>query len=879
MSNNKKRLLSFALAFVMALGLAVPSMAAEAKHSVTLKLSTDERYERYEYSAGTAMGKLLLYTVGATDVASITVTSGDYTMAHDSYSGVTGNLPNGTTYRINGETDSNGIQKVYFDTTNALQDDIDIEVTPAATSYDVVANSGPYNTNNNYGDNGNATCTIDKEVQTVTGGDSWSVAFTPIGGQEITHLNIRPDYTNRTNLVSASTGTVTVSGRTYQIDKASNGTVTLRCASAACDIFVTALTQAQKSRFTLSVSTDSNCSSSLKSATVTEGESKSITLTPVSGYNIDSITITANGKSGTMNYRSNSVNVDGKTYSVSRKLDGSAVLSIPAMGSDVSAQVTATSGTHYVTVDSGRYANSDQEGTRFVGPYESYTVTFEPRGGAIIRDISVRTSRGTYNADATDAYIVVGGTYYRLYTDYDGNLTLYLTDVPTNMEITVNAKDTSHDVTLRTDNGCDTDDNSYYVDDGDDLTVKFTPTKSKYTIRELKIVYDGTTYKADPRSDSYIRVDGTRWPISVAYDGTVTLSMVNIENDVTVTANTNYTSSGTYRITKSADTHSNITYTGSSPFDDGDATTIKVTTDNKYIVKSVKFSMNGKSATIEPFDTSFKLGTTTYWVTWVDNTEFSVYFPTLTANLTVTAKSEKGSVTTPSYPNYPYPNYPNYPDYNPNVSGYHAAYMVGYGNGYFGPSDALSRAQAVTLLTRACCNQSDAALSSYSGYGVYNDVAPYAWYTGYINYANANGFLNVLGNSGCFNPNQAITRAEFLALLCSFRGANVSGASLNTSYYDVPSNYWAAKYISYATSQGWVQGTGSGYFQPDRSVTRAEICTMVNHVLGRYADRQKSYGMRFADVPTTHWAYYEIAEAANSHYVTGQYSNGEVWSY
>ena len=869
MSNSKKRMASFLLAFVMVVGLAVPGMAAEAKHAVTLRVSTDNRYDRYEYAAGATMGKLLLYTVGATDVESIQVTSGDYSQTHTSYSNITGTLPNGTSYRINGDTDSNGIFNIYFDTTNALQDDIDIEVTPKSTSYDVVSNSGSYNVNNNYGDNGNATCTVDEEVQTVAGGESWSVTFQPHPGQEITHLNIRPEYTNRTNLVSAATGTVTVSGRTYQIETAANGTVTLRCASATCDVFVTALTQAQKSRFTLSVSTDSNCSSNIKSTTVTQGESKTVTLTPVSGYNINEITITANGRTATMSYKTNSVNVDGKTYSVSRKLDGSAVLSIPAMSSDVTVQVNASSGTHYVTVTPGRHTSSSEEGTRFVGQYESYTVTFSPRSGAVIRNISVTTGRGTYTANVTDAYIVVEGTYYRLYTDYDGDLTLYLTDIPTNMEITVNAKDTSHDVTVRTDNGCDSDRSTYYVEDGDDLEVEFTPTKSKYTIREIRVSYDGTTYKADPRSDSYVRVNGTRWPISMAYDGTVTLSMVGIEYDVTVNAYTNYTSSGTYRISKSTDSHSNVTFTGSNPFDDGDSTTIKVTTDNKYIVDTVKFTMNGKSATVEPFDTSFRLGSTTYRVVWVDNTEFSVYFSTLTANLTVTAKSEKGSVETPTYP----------PDYNVTPGTYHKAFMVGYGNGYFGPGDALSRAQAVTLLVRAFCDQNDANVSGYNGYGVYSDVAPYTWCAGYINYASSYGYLSVLGNSGYFYPNRSITRAEFLALLCSFHGVDVSGASAYTGYTDVPSNYWAAKYISYATDQGWVQGTGNGYFQPDRSVTRAEICVMVNHILGRAADRQQTYGIRFLDVPTTYWAYYDIAEASNSHYINGMYAEGEVWSY
>jgi len=53
--------------------------------------------------------------------------------------------------------------------------------------------------------------------------------------------------------------------------------------------------------------------------------------------------------------------------------------------------------------------------------------------------------------------------------------------------------------------------------------------------------------------------------------------------------------------------------------------------------------MGGDSATVEPFDTSFKLDGETYYVDWDTNADFEVYFDTLTDDLSINAKSERGT--------------------------------------------------------------------------------------------------------------------------------------------------------------------------------------------------------------------------------------------
>ena len=101
------------------------------------------------------------------------------------------------------------------------------------------------------------------------------------------------------------------------------------------------------------------------------------------------------------------------------------------------------------------------------------------------------------------------------------------------------------------------------------------------------------------------------------------------------------------------------------------------------------------------------------------------------------------------------------------------------------------------------------------------------------------------------------------------------------SYRDVARNGWAFEFITFAAQAGWVQGYPDGTFRPEAEITRAEVCTAVNRMLGRSADREyvedHSGSLRsFADLSRDHWAYFEIAEAVNVHEFN-RLSGNEVW--
>ena len=98
---------------------------------------------------------------------------------------------------------------------------------------------------------------------------------------------------------------------------------------------------------------------------------------------------------------------------------------------------------------------------------------------------------------------------------------------------------------------------------------------------------------------------------------------------------------------------------------------------------------------------------------------------------------------------------------------------------------------------------------------------------------------------------------------------------------DVSDGYWAAEYIKAAAKSGWINGYEDGSFRADRNISRAEVVTIVNRLLGREAD--ESYiadNLRklntFSDMSGKHWAYYAVMEAANAH--TAILGDNETWS-
>lgn len=199
---------------------------------------------------------------------------------------------------------------------------------------------------------------------------------------------------------------------------------------------------------------------------------------------------------------------------------------------------------------------------------------------------------------------------------------------------------------------------------------------------------------------------------------------------------------------------------------------------------------------------------------------------------------------------------------------YHSAYMSGMGGNRFAPNANMTRGQVAQMFYNLLINKSVQNTARFT------DVNANRYYATAVNTLASMGIVS--GSNGKFRPDDSITRAEFVAIAMRFAN-RVNGAAARFS--DVSYNAWYYDAVASAVAYGWIGGYSDGTFRPSKAITRAEVVTIVNRMLNRSFDASvaASRVTRFADVPTSHWAYQNISEATTAHYHTER--NGlEHWN-
>ncbi len=228
---------------------------------------------------------------------------------------------------------------------------------------------------------------------------------------------------------------------------------------------------------------------------------------------------------------------------------------------------------------------------------------------------------------------------------------------------------------------------------------------------------------------------------------------------------------------------------------------------------------------------------------------------------------------------------------------FHKHYVIGYPNGEFGPDDYITRGSVATIIARAGFegrNAQDPFVEGtvYANSAGFTDVAGH-WAESAISYCAKYGVFEGYGK-GLFKPDQPITREEYVAAVV--RLARITKrlpgkTDFGQDFLDIAdAGTWAVADLHTAKAAGWiagyVAGENAGKFLPQNSIRRDEAVKIFNAYLGRGVDAAglsalKEYVhtgtasnnqengtteyMTWSDVPKTHWAYYEIIEAANDH--------------
>ena len=119
---------------------------------------------------------------------------------------------------------------------------------------------------------------------------------------------------------------------------------------------------------------------------------------------------------------------------------------------------------------------------------------------------------------------------------------------------------------------------------------------------------------------------------------------------------------------------------------------------------------------------------------------------------------------------------------------------------------------------------------------------------------------------GSFQPNKSITRAELATIIARFAKLDV-----NTKTFSDINGHWAQKNIELAAGNGWINGYEDGTFRPNNNIIRAETFAMINRVLDRQTESvsdllpTSDMNMWSDNLNENAWYYKDVQEATNYH--------------
>lgn len=386
---------------------------------------------------------------------------------------------------------------------------------------------------------------------------------------------------------------------------------------------------------------------------------------------------------------------------------------------------------------------------------------------------------------------------------------------------------------------------------------------TEYTLEVNGQTFDGTTGKTKDEALTYIKgLKPDEYTITAtgvgAYNGstdTETVTIQKIQPEVTVTATPNSLSGGG-KVT--------LTLKGEKlpAFAEGQDL-------SSLLTASAKDEKNAPDLSELEWETDEQTGVMTAKLTLPNTSETYTFTLTFTGNEYYEAATASEQVVVAQQiisggGGGPVEDQPANPD-DTGVSDWlntkdHLAYLAGYPGGTFGPDQNMTRAEAAQMFYNLLLEK-DVEITVE-----FEDVPADAWYAKPVNTLASLGILSGVGN-GRFDPERSITRAEFTVIAMKF--ANTSGGGVNI-FSDVNEDDWFYSAVVDSTQYGWINGYPDGTFRPEATISRAEVTVIVNHMLGRAADRPYVIAHEeelntFGDVNRGHWGYFHVAEATNAH--------------
>ncbi|MBE6811212.1 MAG: hypothetical protein E7521_09245 [Ruminococcaceae bacterium] len=193
----------------------------------------------------------------------------------------------------------------------------------------------------------------------------------------------------------------------------------------------------------------------------------------------------------------------------------------------------------------------------------------------------------------------------------------------------------------------------------------------------------------------------------------------------------------------------------------------------------------------------------------------------------------------------------------------HIGYIKGYPDGSVRPDGYITREEMTAILYRIKNHDYDSPFSVTGE--VFPDVDSSRWSVKEIEYMVQDGVV-VGYPDGEFKPANNLTRAEFASLIARF--TSVPDWNKENVFPDLSQDHWAYNDILALYGAKLLSGYEDGTIKPENNVTRAEVMTVVNKILGRNPSETyvKSLAYNpFNDLIEDKWYYVIVLEATITH--------------
>lgn len=142
------------------------------------------------------------------------------------------------------------------------------------------------------------------------------------------------------------------------------------------------------------------------------------------------------------------------------------------------------------------------------------------------------------------------------------------------------------------------------------------------------------------------------------------------------------------------------------------------------------------------------------------------------------------------------------------------------------------------------------AITSAAGF---KDVENGKWYTEAINALSSKSIINGI-DGNLFKPADKMTKAEAVKMIAVAKGLKIEDVKA-PGFSDVKEGQWFYKYVAAAKEAGIVKGDGTGKFDPNKKIDRAEMASLL---VSAYNLDAKDAKINFTDVQASDWFYDEV---------------------